>query len=49
MAVRATEPGATGTGVEITFARDGMIGITTVATVAMTEADWTTKMIAGHR
>ena len=48
-AVRATEPGATGTGVEITFARDGMIGITTVATVAMTEADWTTKMIAGHR
>ena len=48
-AVRATEPGATGTSVEITFARDGMIGITTVATVAMTEADWTTKMIAGHR
>jgi hypothetical protein len=49
IAVRATEPGATGTGVEITLARDGMIGITTVATAATTEADWTTRMIAGHR
>jgi hypothetical protein len=49
IAIRATEPGATGTGVEITLARDGVIGITTVATAAMTEADWTTRMIAGHR